>query len=285
VKISLAIGPLFNYSAFIVYDLQDKHPYFVVVFRITTQNKSGRILVRRNCMENKIYRAILAVIVPTLFIGVPESISSQNPPCTKSDTICMEFEQLAEAGQFDAIIKKIDAAVQYSENARRYISKAYLALAGKDENTSEQEEAYCRKALEYGFNQAYMGLYFIHAQKDQEKALGFLRQYIETKPYDPVPYVILGEAELGKKNYQLADLYLRESKKVARARSARVEWMLFQTSFLLGNYQYAVEILESVVANSEFNEELRSLGADERFQGIEKRPEFRKFFTATNAHE
>lgn len=236
-------------------------------------------------MENKIYRAILAIIVPALFIGVPESISSQNSPCIKSDTICIEFEQRAEAGQFAAIIKKIDVAVQYSEGARHYIGMAYLALAGREENTSEQEEAYCRKALEYGSTQAYTGLYFIHAQKDHEEALGFLRQYIKTKPVDSVPYVILGETELGKKNYRLADFYLRESKKVARARSARVDWMLFRANYLLANYQYAGEILESVVANGKFNEELKSLSTDERFQGIEKRPELRKFFTAANARE
>ncbi|HSQ78360.1 MAG TPA: hypothetical protein VLN91_05660, partial [Nitrospirota bacterium] len=190
-------------------------------------------------MENKIYRAILAIIVSFLFIGVPEGISSENSLCIKSDTVCMEFEQLAEAGQFDAIIKKIDAATRYSEGSRHLIGKAYLALAGREEATPEQEETFCRKALEYGATQAYMGLYFIHAQKDQEKALGFLRQYVETKPVDSVPYVILGETELGKKNYKLADFYLRESKKVARARSARVDWMLFQANYLLGNYQYA----------------------------------------------
>lgn len=236
-------------------------------------------------MENKICRAVLIIMLPALFIGVPEGISSQNPLCVKSDTVCGEFEQLAEAGQFDAIIKKIEATTQYSENSRRLIGKAYLALAGKEENTPEQEEAYCRKALEYGSNQAYMGLYFIHSQKDEEEALGYLRQYVETKPVDSVPYVILGETELEKKNYKLADAYLRESRKVARARSARVDWMLFQANYLLGNYQYAGEIIESAMINGKFDEKLKELGADERFRGIEKRPEFKKFFTATNAHE
>jgi tetratricopeptide (TPR) repeat protein len=236
-------------------------------------------------MENKIYRAILAIIVPSLFIGVPDSISSQYSPCIKSDTVCMEFEQLAEAGQVDAIIKKIDAAAQYSEGARHYIGMAYLSLAGREETTPEQEEAYCRKALEYGSNQAYMGLYFIHAQKDPEKALGFLRQYVETKPADSVPYVILGESELEKKNYKLADAYLRESKKVARARSTRVDWMLFQVNYILGNDQFAVEMLESALTDRRFEPELKALATDTPFQGIEKRPEFKKFFTTTKAHD
>jgi tetratricopeptide (TPR) repeat protein len=236
-------------------------------------------------MKNKIRRAVLIIILPALFIGVQEGISSQNPPCVKTDTVCREFEQLAETGQFDALIKKIDTTAQYSEDSRRLIGKTYLALAGREEATPEQEEAFCRKALEYGSTQAYMGLYFIHARKDQEKALGFLRQYIETKPVDSVPYVILGESELEKKNYKLADTYLRESKKVARARSARVDWMLFQVSYLLGNYQYAGEIIESAMINGKVDEKLKALGADERFRGIEKRPEFKKFFAATNAPE
>lgn len=236
-------------------------------------------------MENRIYRAILAIIVFSLFIGVPESISSQYSHCIKSDTRCMEFEQLAEAGQFDAIIKKIDAAAQYSEGARHYIGMAYLALAGREESTPEQEEGYCRKALEYGSNQAYMGLYFIHAQKEQEEALGFLRQYIETKPADSVPYVILGESELEKNNYKLADAYLRESKKVARARSTRVDWMLFQVNYILGNHQFAGEMLESALTNRKYEQELKALATDTRFQDIGKRPEFKKFFTATKTHE
>jgi tetratricopeptide (TPR) repeat protein len=231
-------------------------------------------------MENIFSRIILAIIVPAVFMGVPESSASQNSRCIKSDTACMEFEQLAEAEQFDAIIKKVEAAKQYSEGSRHYIGKAYLALAGREENTAEQEETFCRKALEYGFNQAYMGLYFIHAQKDQEAALGYLKQYIATKPGDSVPYVILGESEFGKKNYQLADTYLRESKKVARAHSARVDWLLFQVNYLLGNYQFAGEMLESALKHGKFDQELKALTTDARFHGIEKRPEFKKWFTA-----
>jgi len=267
VKICLAIESLFNYSAFSV---------------VTAQNEGvGRMLARRNRMKSKIYCAVL-VILPALFIGVPESRSSQNSPCIKSDTVCLQFEQLTGAGQFDAVIKQINATAQYSEGARHYIGTAYLALAGRDENTPEQEEAFCRKALEYGFNQAYMGLYFIHAQKDQDMALGFLRQCVGTKPYDSVPYVILGESEFEKKNYQLADIYLRESKKVARAHSARVDWLLFQANYLLGNFQYAAEALESAFKNGKIEQKLKELATDARFQGIDTHPQFTKFFTAAN---
>ncbi len=215
-----------------------------------------------------------------LLPGVSHGVAASS--CSQTDTLCRNFENLFHADQFDKIVAAADPAKQYSEGARHYIGRAYLALAGRENISPEQEEVFCRKALEYGATQAYMGLYFIHVQKDPEKALGFLRQYVETKPADSVPYVILAESELGKKNYKLADFYLRESKKVARARSARVDWMQFQTSYLLGNYQDAVEMLESVAANGKFKEELRSLGADERFQGIEKRPGFEKFFTAAN---
>ncbi len=233
-------------------------------------------------MKKRVIPGLLALMT---LVGATISPASESTLCKDSDRECLEFENNVRTGQFDKIIAKVDPTKQYSEGARHYLGMAYLALAGREENTPEQEEAYCRKALEYGSNEAYMGLYFIHAQKDPEEALGFLRQYIETKPADSVPYVILGETELGKKNYKLADFYLRESKKVARARSARVDWMLFQANYLLANYQYAGEILESVMANGKFNEELKALSTDERFQGIEKRPELRKFFTATNARE
>jgi tetratricopeptide (TPR) repeat protein len=228
---------------------------------------------------------VISVVVLALCLLSEVSSGLEASRCGQTDALCKNFENHFQAGQFDNIIAQAAPAKRYSEDARHYIGMAYLALAGKEENTPEQEEAYCRKALEYGSTQAYMGLYFIHAQKDPEGALGFLRQYVETKPVDSVPYAILGEMELGKKNYKLADFYLRESKKFSRAHSARVDWMLFQTSYLLGDYQYAGEMIESAMINGKFNEELRSFGTDERFQGIEKRPEFRKYFIATNAHE
>ncbi len=234
-------------------------------------------------MQKIVVPVMLALI---MLSGAPRSFASQDSLCGNSDAVCREFEKLSEAEQFDKIIEKIDPKQTYSESSRNYIGKAYLALAGRESNTPEQEEQYCRKALEYGQTQAYMGLYFIYAQKDEEAALGFLREYVLTGPADSVPFVILGESELGKKNYRAADIFLREAKRVARASSARVDWMLFQVNYLLENYRDAGEMLERALTNGRFDNELKALLSDSRFEGIERRPEFRKYrdrFQATKA--
>jgi len=216
---------------------------------------------------------------PAADAGEREKISR----CKTTDSACVRFENLVQAEQYGQVVKELDPSAQYSAGARQFIGQAYLGLAASETNTPEQEEAYCRKAIEVGAVQGYMGLYFIHAQKDGEKALGFLRQYVATKPGDSVPYVILGESELNKKNYRQADLYLREAKRVSSAHSSRVDWMLFQANYLLGNYAFAGEMFESALANGKFEQEVKELSTDERFQGIEKRPEFRKLLTATRA--
>ncbi len=220
----------------------------------------------------KTFVAILAATIVTALPG-PTLAGS---PCQESDDACKQFSALAENDQHAKIIEMVDPGTEYSETARTYIGKAYLGLAAAESNTPEQEEAFCRKALEYGAVQAYMGLYFIHAQKDEAAALGFLKQYVSTRPKDSVPYVILGESELDKQNYRLADEYLRESKKVARASSPRVDWMLFQVNYLLGNFKYASEMFENAVTNGRFEEELKVIARDSRFKGINNRPEFRK---------
>jgi tetratricopeptide (TPR) repeat protein len=225
-------------------------------------------------------RIIIAMIaVLTLIcIGKP-GVAEERSLCQKTDVICGQFETLAQEGQFKTIIDKAGGKQDYSEGARYYIGKAYLAIASDENNRPEQEEAFCRKALEFGATQAYMGLYFIYVQKDEEQALGFLREYVNTKPRDTVPYVILGESELNKKNYKTADFYLRESKKVARASSPRVDWMLFQVNYLLGNYKAAGEMMESALTNGTFEQELKELAADGRFKGMETRPEFKTYQT------
>ncbi len=217
---------------------------------------------------------ILIILIMIVMNSAPSNAAGA--PCAETDTVCKQFSALSEQDQFDKIISLVDSSTVYSEAARGYIGKAYLALAAAETNTPEQEEAFCRKALDFGAVQAYMGLYFIYAQKDEAAALGFLKQYIATSPRDSVPYVILGESELDKKNYRLSDEYLRESKKVARASSPRVDWMLFQANYLLGNFQYAGEMFESAVKNGRFDEELKAIARDSRFEGITKRTEFRK---------
>jgi tetratricopeptide (TPR) repeat protein len=215
-------------------------------------------------------------IVSLAIIAAASSAWPAVPRCNDSDGTCKEFEVLTEAGKESVLLSKVRQGSTYSEGARYFIGKAYLALAADETNTPEQEEAYCRKALEYGATQAYMGLYFLTVQKDEEQALGYLRDYIKTKPLDPVAYVILGESELDKKNYQVADVYLREAKKISRASSPRVAWMLFQANYLLGNYRYAGEMFEAALSNG-FEKEVKALASDVRFKGIAQRPEFKKF--------
>jgi tetratricopeptide (TPR) repeat protein len=193
------------------------------------------------------------------------------------DGVCKELELLFNAGQYDQMIKRINVPTACSEESRRYIGRAYLALAASETNTAEQEEAFCRKAIEFGATQGYMGLYFLYAQNDEKRALGFLKQYIETRPADPVPFAILGEKELDERNYAGADKYLRESRRVARSHSARIDWMLFQANYLLGNYAYAAEMLDNALQNGRFDKGLDAVAKDGRFQGITTRPEFRKY--------
>ncbi len=216
---------------------------------------------------------VIALAAPAL-----TRASAPASKCEDTDKDCKEFEQLLDAQQPDKVIARYEAAktAQYSASARRCIGDAYLMLASREDITPEQELGYYQKALEVKHTIAYMGLYFFYAQKDEEKALGFLREYVKTGPKDTVPYVILGESELNKKHYELADSYLREGKKVAHAHSPRVDWLLFQTNYLLGNYQFAGEMFESAVTNGTFEKEVKALSSDVRFKGIENRPEFQK---------
>jgi tetratricopeptide (TPR) repeat protein len=199
--------------------------------------------------------------------------------CNHEDAVCKRFEQLVEADQPENVVREYEENPKqlYTDQAMAYVGAAYLALASRDDVSPEKEEAYYRKALSIKHYVAYMGLYFFYAQKDEEKALGFLREYVKLKPADTVPYVILGEAELNRQHYDLADSYLRDAKKVARAYSPRVDWLLFQTDYLMKNYKAAGEMFESAVTRADFANEIRSLATDSRYTGIDQRPEFKKY--------
>lgn len=219
---------------------------------------------------------VLRTILYLVLMMAPLAAAAfQAPDC--ADKACGKLRRLAEEEKYEKLIGAVEAGKQYSEAARYYIGKAYLELAAKDGNTPGQEEQYCRKALEYGQLQAYMGLYFINAQKDPERALGFLREYVLTAPADPVPFVILGESEMEKENYKAADIFLREAKRVSRAHSPRVDWLLFQTNYHLKDYAFAGAMLASALENGRFDAELKTILVDEHYKGIEKRPEFRKY--------
>ncbi len=223
---------------------------------------------------------IITFIVVTAFITVSVTDGLATAPiskCEASDKICREFETYSNAQQPEKIIAQYDPGQHYSDVSLYYIGDAYLQLASRDNITPEQEEGYYRKALEVKHYIAYMGLYFFYAQKDEDKALGFLREYVKTKPADTVPYVILGESELDKKHYDLADAYLREGKKVAHAHSPRVDWLLFQANYLMKNYPFAAEMFESAVTEGTFEKEIKNILADHRFDGIDKLPEFKRY--------
>jgi tetratricopeptide (TPR) repeat protein len=224
-------------------------------------------------MQKHFIGIILAVSV--IISGQSGALATESP-CSAQDTACQEFSTLAAAEQFDKIIGKVDAAKTYSPAARSYIGQAYLMIAGRENNTPAQEEQFCLKALEYGATSAYMGLYFIHAGQNEEKALGFLKQYIATQPKDSVPYVLLGQAEMDKEHYVAANEFLRQARSIARGHSVNLDWMLFQVNYLLGDFAYASAMLDSALTQDQFANELKSLSADPRFAGLSQRPEFRK---------
>ncbi|NTW66130.1 MAG: hypothetical protein HGB21_07465 [Nitrospirae bacterium] len=217
------------------------------------------------------------IISAGIIISGQSGALATEAPCSAQDAACKEFSALAAAEQYDKIIGKVDATKTYSPAARAYIGQSYLMIAGRENNTPAQEEQFCMKALEYGATSAYMGLYFIHAGQNEEKALGFLRQYIATQPKDSVPYVLLGQAEMAKENHVAANEFLRQARSVARGHSANLDWMLFQVNYLLGDFSYASAMLDSALTQDHFANELKSLSADPRFEGLSLRPEFRKY--------
>jgi hypothetical protein len=227
-------------------------------------------------MNMKSSIAITVVFTLIITASAPGDASSPASSCKGTDTVCREIEQLTDTGQFEKIVAQYETAggITYSENSRSYIGQAYLALASREDINPEQEERCYMNALKLNCPIAYMGLYFFHVQKDEEKALGFLREYVKTKPADTVPFVILGEAELARNNYKTADAYLREAKRVAHAYSPRVDWLLFKANYLLKNYQFASEMFMNAVTKGKFENEIKALSADPRFEDIAKRPEF-----------
>ncbi len=219
----------------------------------------------------------LSLLIAFALSAAPASAATAGSACPAGDADCREFERLAETDQFDRLVETVRPGKKYSEAARSLVGRAYLMLAGRETNTSEQEEQFCLKALEYGATSAYMGLYFIHAGTDEEKALSYLRQYVATQPKDSVPYVILGEEELRKNNAAMAVAYLREARKTARGRSVNLEWLLFQASYLSGDFPGAADSLASSLAQGKTRDDVdRLIAADRRFAGMDRRPELGK---------
>ena len=228
-------------------------------------------------MQRRHLITIMATLVLSIAAASHSFASEFISRCTDTDTACKQFEAWILAEQPQKVVEQYDPAKQYSDASRSYVGDAYLSLASADNISPEVEESYYWKALKVGHSIAYMGLYFSTVQKDEKKALDYLREYVKTGPADTVPYAILGESELNQKNYTLADSYLRQAKKVAHAHSPRIDWLLFKTNYLLKNYEFAAEMFESAATKGAFEKEIKALGSDARFEGIHKRPEFKKY--------
>jgi len=226
-------------------------------------------------MQKQIFGIMVGVMIPAAAFAA--NSAPQVSRCAETDKVCRQFEKLAQGKQFEKIVDLYETGMRYSDESRAFIGEACMALASRPNITPAQEESYYLGALQVKHAIAYMGLYFLYAQKDEAKALGFLREYIKTNPADTVPYAILGETELNNKNYELADTYLRQAKKVAYAYSPRIDWMLFQANYLLKEYQFARERFESAVTKGKFEKELKALASDPRFEGIDMRPEFKQY--------
>jgi tetratricopeptide (TPR) repeat protein len=216
-------------------------------------------------------------MVTGLLIMMPSAVVTAEQACADHNASCDSFTGPSESEHFEKLVAQVYPNRVYSSVERENIAQAYLMLAARESNTPEQEELYCQKALEYGAASAYMGLYFIHAGTNPEKAFGYLHQYVLTDPRDVLPYAILSEVALHRKNYRAAVEYLLKAKKVARGRSTNLDWLLFQASYLLGDYAVAASMLDSAITRGQYVNELRTLVIDPRFAGLAKRPEFEKY--------
>jgi tetratricopeptide (TPR) repeat protein len=222
-------------------------------------------------------------VVFVLVLSGYSNLYAGTSACAKGDAVCREFAGLSDAGKHQAIIDKVNPKKSYSDEARRLIGNAYLTVTGQESNTPQQKEQLYVKALEYGATSAYMGLYFIHAKTDTVKANGFLKKFVETKPQDATPYVLLGEADFKKGNYKSAKEYLREAKKVSQGNSGDIDWFLFKASYLAGDLSMASAMLDSSFSQGKTAGDLKALvSSDERFAAMGKQYEFRKFFKILN---
>lgn len=226
---------------------------------------------------------VVLLVVFVLVISGFSELFAGTSACAKSDAACREFAALSAAGKYQTVIDKVNPKQSYSDAARVLIGNAYLTAAGREGNTPQQTEQLCLKALEYGATPAYMALYSLYAKTDAVKANGYLKQFVETKPQDATPYVLLGEADFKQGNFKSAKEYLHEAKKVSRGNSGDLDWFLFKASYLAGDYTMASVMLDSSFSQGKTAGDLKALvSSDQRFGAMGKQYEFRKFFKILN---
>jgi len=193
-----------------------------------------------------------------------------------SDDTCKKLEEQYFKKEYDKIIAAIDPKKRYSEGSSFYIGMSYTILAERTDSPEAKDKLY-RQAIAIKYYPAYMSLYNLYRGKNPEAAMAFVKEYIKTDPRDPAPFLVLSEAQFNKRNYSEADKYLRKARQLSKGHTSKVDWLLFKTNYILGNYTSASQMFESAIAQSRFTEEIQALKSDTRFVGIENRPEFKQY--------
>lgn len=193
-----------------------------------------------------------------------------------SDQFCKKIEGQYFKKEYAEITALVDPKEEYSEDARFYIGMSYIVLAENATTMQEKENLY-RRAILLKYYPAYMGLYNVYYKKDAQKAEEVLREYIKIGPSEPSPFIALGNIEFHKHLYREADKHLRLAKSMSDKHTAELDWMLFKTNYVLGNYEFAAKMFSSALSQSKLTEEILSIRTDSRFHGIEKRSEFRQY--------
>jgi hypothetical protein len=226
--------------------------------------------------HNNILIVLLLLLMEGLLLSaIHDAVYSSDDFCTNTE--CRTFEKLYDSRQYHKITELADPKAKYTEDTILFIGRSFMILSDEDTLPFEQKEKMLYQAIEFGYYPAFMGLYNLYADKDPKKALDFVKVYAATKPEDPDPYFALGEAAFQKNDYQSANAYLRRSSELSSGHTAGIDWLLFKTNYILRNYQYSAEILDSALAQGDFTKEINELKKDRHFRGIEKRPEFKEF--------
>lgn len=194
-----------------------------------------------------------------------------------NDVECKRLERLSDQREDRKIVETTSPEKTYSPGAVFYIGLAYKSLASRKGVTFEQAVDYYLKALEFNYYPAHLDLYRLYLEKDQKKALGHLRRYLETNPGDPNAYFAAGEEEYREGNYKASHNYLRQAKKLSKGHTAGIDWLLFKVNYILRNYSSARKALDDALAQARLKTELKQLKDDPRFADVLERPEFKTY--------
>jgi tetratricopeptide (TPR) repeat protein len=190
-----------------------------------------------------------------------------------SDDACKKMEKQYYKKEYEKIISAVNPSEQYSEGSVFYLGMSYTNLADKAATLEAKDKLY-RQAIAFKYFPAYMSLHNLYSESNPKVAMEFVRAYAKTNPDDPAPFLTLGEVAFQQGNYKGANKLLIRAKSLSSGHTAGLDWLLFKTNYILGNYRFAKEVFESALAQSRFEEEIRELKSDPRFAGIEDHIEF-----------